>query len=690
VTTAGCTDVYERVDETYTLLSTGPSGGNGANAANFAAVSQNGSRVFFTTRESLVSADTDTSVDVYERSGGTTTLLSIGPAGGNGTRMAILDAITPDGSKVFFHTSESLVSADTDSATDVYERSGGTTTLISTGPVGGNGANTATFKRASLDGSRVFFQTTEKLTSDDTDGQADVYQRSSGTTTRLSFGPTGGNGDAGASEFFDALFVGSSDDGTRVFFETDEALVSTDVDVNYDVYERTGSTTNLLSVGPAGGNAEIDAGFAGASADGTRVFVQTTESLVASDTDGGFQDVYERTGASTALISTGPNDTGGFDASFAGASQTGTRVFVSTPIALVSGDTDGGWRDIYERSGSTTTLLSTGTADPHGPVNAFIAGSQPDGSRVFFHTTDPLVTSDTDDCDAQTPGNQGCQDVYERTAGATALLSSGPAGGNGPFGAAYAGTSTDGNRVFIHTGESLVSQDLDGAQDVYAAIVNVLFPRPGGGTPLRAPLVPAYRQCTTATQDSNHIAPLNLDSCSAPAMESDLLTTGTAGRLNGSARLDVIVGTPSTPADEADVRVTASMTDVRNASDGTDYVGPVIVTTSLRITDRANGYSQGLSGTAADGELSLPVDCVATVETNVGSTCSVNTTVDTLVPNFAREGKRAVISTLGILVEDAGADGDVAPPVNPLGLACPPLCGSGDEKLFLRQGVFLP
>jgi hypothetical protein len=218
----------------------------------------------------------------------------------------------------------------------------------------------------------------------------------------------------------------------------------------------------------------------------------------------------------------------------------------------------------------------------------------------------------------------------------------------------------------------------------------VLFPRPGGGTPFRAPLVPAYRQCTTATQDSNHIAPLNLDSCSSPALESDLLTTSTAGRLNGSARLDVVVGSTSTPEDEADVRISASMSDVRNSADATDYVGPVIVSTNLRITDRANGYSQGISGTAMDGELSLPVDCVATAETNVGSTCSISTTVDTLVPNFAREGKRAVISAFGIRVEDAGADADVTPPANPIGLACPPLCGSGDEKVFLRQGVFLP
>ena len=38
-----------------------------------------------------------------------------------------------DGSRVFIGTSEQLVSGDTDSSFDCYERSGGTTTLVSQG-----------------------------------------------------------------------------------------------------------------------------------------------------------------------------------------------------------------------------------------------------------------------------------------------------------------------------------------------------------------------------------------------------------------------------------------------------------------------------------------------------------------------------------------------------------------------------
>ena len=77
-----------------------------------------------------MSADTDTFADVYERSGGQTTLVSTGPAGGNGIFPAFFVGASVDG-RVFFVTMETLVSDDADTATDVYERSGGQTTLVS-------------------------------------------------------------------------------------------------------------------------------------------------------------------------------------------------------------------------------------------------------------------------------------------------------------------------------------------------------------------------------------------------------------------------------------------------------------------------------------------------------------------------------------------------------------------------------
>ena len=113
---------------------------------------------------------------------------------------------------------------------DVYERAGGVTTLVSQGPGSANGPFPATFKGASRDGTRVFFDTSEHLAAIATGIYPDIYERHAGTTTFISVGPTGGNGD------FFAFFAGVSDDGTRLFFETDEALVAGDTDISQDVY----------------------------------------------------------------------------------------------------------------------------------------------------------------------------------------------------------------------------------------------------------------------------------------------------------------------------------------------------------------------------------------------------------------------------------------------------------------------
>jgi hypothetical protein len=211
------------------------------------------------------------------------------------------------------------------------------------------------------------------------------------------------------------------------------------------------------------------------------------------------------------------------------------------------------------------------------------------------------------------------------------------------------------------------------------------FPRPGGGTPFRVPLIPEFEQCTTLTQNSNHVAPLASDACSPPLLDSSVLTTSTTGRGVGSARFDVVNGNPSTPEDEADVRINASATDVQRAIDGSDHTGSVILSTLIRITDNASGASQNVSATVIDTEFSAPFGCAATPDPTLGATCSLDTTADTLVPGFTREGERTIVSLRSLTLEDPGPDGLVD-----IGIGCPPTCGSGDERVFLRQGVFTP
>jgi hypothetical protein len=384
-------DIYERVGNTTTLVSTGPSGGNGPNDAFFDGVSDDGSRVFFDTDEALVPADTDAAIDVYMRSGGTTTLITTGPAGGNGAFDVTFDGMSRDGSHVFFDTDEALVAGDANANTDIYDRSGGTTTLVTTG----TGSGLPVFGGVSDDGTHAFFETDDALVAGDTDAEIDVYDRSGGTLTLVSTGPAGGNGPVSAS------YVGNSQSGAKVWFETTEALVTGDTDTGCgsppggcnDVYERSGGTTTQVSTP---GNGAFDAFFQGTSLDGSHVFFETSESLVSGDTDTR-QDVYERvSGTTTDRVSTGAaGGNGAFDAFFDGSSLDGTRVFFETSESLEASDTDTS-TDTYERWNGITTHISIGPNGGNAALGAFFDGTTGDGTRVFFNTRESLVTGDTD------------------------------------------------------------------------------------------------------------------------------------------------------------------------------------------------------------------------------------------------------------------------------------------------------
>jgi hypothetical protein len=661
-------DVYERNDGVTTRLSLSPSAGNAASDANFNAVSDDGKHVFFQTGEQLVAADNDGKCyqeaeaylscrDVYERSGGTTTLVSTSATSTNASFTSRLQGISKNGLHAFFSTIERLVPADTDNAIDIYDRFGGNTTLVSTGPASTNQDIDAVFKASSDDGTRVLIATEERLTSADTDSEADVYERSGGATTLLSTGTSGGNG-----AFF-ASFKGSSADGSRVFFETQEQLTSADTDSSLDVYQRSSGATTLLSTGPAGGNGAKDAFLGGFSKDGTRVWFETEESMVTGDTDGR-RDVYERSSGATALVSTGPTGgSGAFDANFEGGSDDGSRVWIGTFEQLAPTDTDTVF-DVYERAGGTTTQVSLGPAGGNGSLDAYFDRASADGSRVFFETNESLVGSDTD----------AYRDVYQRYGGTTALVSPGATSYTN-----LVGLNDNGTRVFLLTGDQLAASDTDTQGDIYVSLDTGVYARPKGASPLLVPLVIAYQDCTSA--NTVHGAPLSYPSCKPPLQTSDWLTVGTPDangvgvKSVGEVLVKAVVGDTSTVADEADAKLTLSITDVRNKSGLGDYAGELDVRLDLRVTDRLNGASPVDPGTIADFPFDYTGVCTATADTTIGSTCSANTTADALVPGVVTEGKRTIWQVGTVQVFDGGSDGDA---------------GTAPNTLFERQGVFVP
>jgi hypothetical protein len=334
----GETDLYERdleagggSGETKLVSTPGPGpeacpAGHNCEPST-SAISANGAHVFFETNEQISGEDTDHAQDVYDWSGGgTATLVSIGPTGGNGTANALLAGSSANGEDVFFTTDEQLVGTDTDSAEDVYVRRGGETELVSEGdpacqPGCGNGALPTSLSWVSADGSLAVLTTAEPLSSDDTDASADVYARTlpGGTTTLVSVpGPTCSDLLCGNEEN-DASFAGAAAEGASLFFVTDEALAPPetedpfefgDRDTQTDVYEWNEGTTSLISAGQEiegiyrGNNSLFPAQLRGVSEDGAKAVFTSKERLTEADEDAD-EDVYMRWGANTLLISRG-------------------------------------------------------------------------------------------------------------------------------------------------------------------------------------------------------------------------------------------------------------------------------------------------------------------------------------------------------------------------------------------------
>ncbi len=241
-------DVYGWSGAVPVLLSTGAGGGNGGFNATYQGTTADGSAAFFETSEPLSDEDTDTVEDVYRRSGVETVLISTGPTAVNPGSPASFKKTASEGSTVAFTTEQSLTSADVDSSRDVYVRDvdAESTTLVSVAEVGctgtcGDGEVDASFARASSDVSVVFFETAESLVAADTDASVDVYQRSGGETTLISTGPISKNG-ASNPHLADV-----SEDGAHALITTEERLTIDDLDGETDVYDRSAAGMLLVS-----------------------------------------------------------------------------------------------------------------------------------------------------------------------------------------------------------------------------------------------------------------------------------------------------------------------------------------------------------------------------------------------------------------------------------------------------------
>jgi hypothetical protein len=225
------------------------------------------------------------------------------------------------------------------------------------------------------------------------------------------------------------------------------------------------------------------------------------------------------------------------------------------------------------------------------------------------------------------------------------------------------------------------------AASVPSAIGADGYPRPRGASPTRIPMVPIFERCGWEgggrQPDNTHGGGLAYPSCSHPEQVSGTLTIGTPDA-NGKQANSVgyltytaIPGNPSTPANEADVRIDFELTDIRLQSTLEDYPGELLLLLDSRITDRNNGASGNEPATTELFYYTATIPCTPTASSSVGSTCSLHTTVNTLAPDTIVEGRRTIWEQADHThIYDGGPDWQAST--------------TADNLVFMTNGVYVP
>jgi hypothetical protein len=430
-------------------------------------ISEDGSRIAWETAEQLVPADTDSAIDVYEKAGEETVLVSVGAAG-NDPADAVLQDSSLDGERYFFATAGAMTADDGDDAIDIFERSGGSTTRVTEWS-----SHNIEYGIASVDGSHFLYS-----------AEGTVYDWNEGAQDEVSVR------EPGVSPRFDWAFPAAiSLDGSRLFFSSNDPFTTDDHDNRHnDVYERTNGDT-ILRTGPAGGYTPDHHAYLSSTdvtPDGSTVYFATSSQLSPQDTDDGY-DLYVNDAAGTRLFLGSSGISGNPGASLASSSwpnpprwpstsSDGASVVFASTAQLTPEDQDNEY-DLYRRVGADIELVSARGPGASGP-NRGIAGSvhvSADTNRVAWTTAGRLVGADTDEAD----------DVYGWDRGQLRMLSA-PAGSD-PFASRFraylAGMSANGDNAYIQTAGRMTSEDTDGEQDLFEATTSglgfVAFPGAG-------------------------------------------------------------------------------------------------------------------------------------------------------------------------------------------------------------------
>lgn len=403
------------------------------------------------------------------------TLISTTPGGHDGNGGSLHVDISGDGRFVVFETAASdLGPTDSNGTSDVYlrDRVARKTVLVSRG-VGGAQANGASHGPVISDNGRyvVYDSEASNLVGTDANGAIeDVfrYDRTTGTTLLISHDGNGGgaNGDSESPSV--------SANGQRIAFSsgaTDLLAITPDDNSSGDVFLWSQENNQHRRISKPANDATNGGGgnFPAISADGNWVAFQSgKDDLVGGSSTTAIFNAFLRNVAAgtTALVSTSSCPSG--LSSPIGVSNGGTYVaYFSTCEDVLPGDTlDHSDMFLRKMSGGAPTLISHKLGGGFSNGSSFGAGDiTANGARVTFSSTaTDLVASD---------GNGAIEDVFvwTRSSGVIALVSQSRGAGGPSNGVGDVPRISDSGRFvgWVSLGQNHlpVGVDTDTESDIY-------------------------------------------------------------------------------------------------------------------------------------------------------------------------------------------------------------------------------
>jgi hypothetical protein len=396
---------------------------------------------------------------------------------------------SPDLQRLFFGSSAHLLPGDATrtGGGSIYEEDGAELRLVDVAPDGSLLSDCGSSGQAiSTDANRLYF-----ITQPGCFGSRRLFLAERGADARE---VSASRCTAACGEPGDVNFLSATPSGARALFLSEERLTDEDTNAHLDLYGYDADADQLTLVSNGSGGPDLVPVAnpvewfprAAESEDGSSVYFTAAEQIGPGET--GPAGIYLADGSGIHFLA--PTAT----TELIEVSSDGRYALLSSTAALEAGDTDG-QKDVY-RYDAVSGAFARVSKGPSGGNGAAAAAVERDTHSMFDATAGGnframssdgsrifFVTGERlvpqDDNDAQ--------DVYEWANGDVALISSGA----GPVASTFLTSSRDGSSVLFKTADTLLARDRDGNDyDYYVARTGGGFPEPpsvGEPCPCRSP-----------------------------------------------------------------------------------------------------------------------------------------------------------------------------------------------------------